>query len=123
MRGASDTKKRKSLLDHFRKNADILIMQESHSTTENENLWRNEWGGEVIFSHGTNMARGIAIFCTKTVYNCISNIYCDNEGRLIIFDVTESDKIITITAIYAPNEDKPMYFKNIRKMLQNRQEK
>ena len=52
-RGISNDIKRRAIFDYHRCNADLLIMQETHSTPEIENVWENEWGGKTIFSHGT----------------------------------------------------------------------
>ena len=103
-----------------RKNSDLLIIQETHSVIENENVWIKDWGGEAVFSHGTNMSRGIAIFYKKNIV--LTNIYTANDGRTIICDVVENDRKVTICAIYAPNQDCPAYFENIMLLLQSRSE-
>ena len=97
-------------------------MQETHSEKNIETIWENEWGGKAIFSHGTSAARGIAVFMSKTNYQQVKNIYTDTAGRLIIFDFQADDKEITFVAIYAPNEDSPVFFKSILELLENRQE-
>lgn len=45
----------------IRKNIDICFLQETRSKESDENIWKNEWGGEVFFSHGTNQARGVMV--------------------------------------------------------------
>ena len=79
-----------------------MIIQETHSSQESENVWENEWGGKAIYSHGSTAARGIAIFTTKEIYRNCSNIILSPEGRYIILDVKENDNIVTVAAIYAP---------------------
>ena len=64
----------------------MLIIQETHSCVEIENLWQNEWGGKIIFSHGTTNARGVAICCTNEVFKNVQNVFVDTEGRMIIVD-------------------------------------
>ena len=95
-------------------------MQETHGSANVEQIWENEWGGKAIFSHGTSAARGIAIFVKKALYSSISNIFTDQEGRLIVFDIEVNEQKICLVAIYAPNEDKPMFFDNIEKLLEER---
>ena len=68
----------------------MLILQETHSSVEHETIWQNEWGGKVLFSHGTNKSRGIAVFMSNKLYATISNIYSSDDGRLIIFDIEEN---------------------------------
>ena len=121
-RGVANETKRRAFFDYHRINADILVVQETHCTESQESIWTSEWGGKAIFSHGTNKARGIAVFTTKEMFTKIKNIYKDEEGRQIIFDLHEEDQYVTIAAIYAPNEDKPEFFKKLRQHLRNRLE-
>ena len=123
MRGIGNDKKRRAIFDYHRVNSDFLILLETHSSPSCERIWENEWGGKAIYSHGTTNARGVAIFMSKKLFANISNIYIDSEGRLIIIDVQENDQIITLVAVYAPNEDKPEFFKCVAKVLRDRHEK
>ena len=121
-RGLSNKEKRKSVFEYNRKNAEILIVQETHSDPNCEQIWANEWGGKCIFSHGTTASKGVAMFCTKNIFNKISNVYIDNQGRIIIIDLVENDQVITIAAIYAPNKDSPTFFKELQALLIGRSE-
>ena len=87
-----------------------------------EVMWTSEWGGKVIYSHGTSSARGIAVFVKKEIYQQITDIYTDNDGRVIMFNVSKNDYKITIVALYAPNEDKPDFFRQIADRLELRHE-
>ena len=122
VRSLSDVVKRKAVFEQNRGRADILIMQETHSIDKCEDMWRNEWGGEVIFSHGTSSARGTAVFLKKSLMSSVSNIARDEEGRQVIFDfkIDEVNRI-TIAAIYAPNSDSPNFFKNLESSLMYRE--
>ena len=122
MRGVANDKKRVALFDYHRKNADFLIFQETHSTTDNEAIWENQWGGKAIFAHGTSAARGIAVFMKREQYSKIKNITKCTQGRYIIFDLQQDDENLTIVALYAPNEDNPAFFKEIAKNLESRHE-
>ena len=121
-RGLSESIKRRAVFDYHRQNGDFLIIQETHSTPNDEKVWESEWGGKVIFSHGTSAARGIAVFTSKKLYSQIKNIYTDTEGRTVIFDIEDQGVVITIVAIYAPNQDSPGYFNGITQLLRQRQE-
>ena len=125
VRGLADRNKRIQVFDFYRFNADFLCMQETHSidTKEIENIWRNEWGGGAIFSHGTGSARGVAIFYKKEFQNCIKNIECDQEGRSILIDIHIDTSVMSMAVIYAPNRDTPEYFEGIRQKLKSRSEK
>ena len=89
---------------------------------ENEKVWQNEWGGKIIFSHGTTAARGVAVLVAKDFYQYITNITTDDEGRIIIFDIKQDDVNITVAAIYAPNCDNPNFFKTLSVLLAERHE-
>ena len=52
----------------------------------------------------------------------VRNIEKDEEGRKIIFDLEQDDIIITIVAVYAPNQDTPIFFKKIKDTLAKRSE-
>ena len=119
-RGIQSEKKRRALFDKHRFNVDILIMQETHSTIEDEKIWQNEWGGIAYFSHGTSQARGVLILATKEAAQNIDNVHKDHEGRTLIFDITQNGKAITVAAVYAPNQDTPEFFSKLSKVLRAR---
>ena len=108
------------MFDYHRFNSDFLICQETHSTSEIETIWANEWGGGAIYSHGTSTARGIAVFYLKKFHANISNIIKDVEGRYIIFDLENDGHFVTIVALYAPNNDSPEFFSKIRELIKTR---
>ena len=118
----ADKEKRKAIMEAHRKNADIIILQETHSSKECESLWTNEWGGDIIFNHGTSAARGVAILLPKGKMRDVKNVYKSEDGRVIVFDLWDSDCLITIAAIYVPNSDTPQFFSSLREILRTRQE-
>ena len=122
MRGAGDVKKRRAIFDKHRINGDIIILQETHSSKEVEKIWEHEWGGKIIFSHGTTAARGVALLTNQSIYDQITNIYTDQDGRIIICDLYQNGITVTITAVYAPNHDSPEFFKQVQGELRKRQE-
>ena len=122
MRGLADSIKRRAIFDKHRFNADMLILQETHSIPDVEKIWENEWGGKAIYSHGTGAARGVAIFTSKKIYGSLSNIYKDLDGRLIIVDLEHNGITVSIAALYAPNEDSPSFFQEIDRAIMSRGE-
>ena len=100
-------KKRRAIFDKHRFHADILILQETHSTPEIETIWEKEWGGKIVFAHGTGSKKGVAILFSKKFSPKISNICKDIEGRYITLDIQEGDQNVSITAIYAPKSRLP----------------
>ncbi|CAH3187433.1 unnamed protein product, partial [Porites lobata] len=54
VRGISNFTKRRTIYTWCRKQkADFVFLQETHSKKETEVQWKNEWGGEILFSHGS----------------------------------------------------------------------
>ena len=99
MRGIRDKTKREAIFDHHRTTCDMLILQETHSTSEDEVFWTNEWGNKIFFSHGTNKAKGVMILLNSNLFEKIQNIKADPNGRYVIVDVTCQGKKISIVAI------------------------
>ena len=62
VRGLGNFRKRRAIFTWCRKqNADLIFLQETHSTKTCESQWKKEWGSSIIFSHGSANARGVAV--------------------------------------------------------------
>ena len=116
----SDTIKRRSIFDYYRKRSDIIVIQETHSKKENESEWMNEWGNTILFDHGESNARGVCVLIKKGFAGEIKNVKISNQGRYIIFDIIIEEVDYTCTALYAPNKDSPLFFKEIDDALVER---
>ena len=111
MRGLANKQKRKLIYEYYRFQADIFLLQETHSEKATENIWRSEWGGPALFSHGSSSARGVAILFRKGFHCNISNIMTDFEGRFIGCNITTLNGLsFCLCNVYGPNEDKPAFF-------------
>ena len=78
----------------------------SLSTPEIENMWKNEWGGKIIFAHGTRHSRGVAI-CFKSKLNFdIETVKTCSDGRFIYPDILTDDSPFKLLNLYAPNRAK-----------------
>ena len=63
VRGIRDMTKQRSIFRflHVHFPNSIVIAQETHSTNKDEKYWKNEWGGEVHYSHRpAALERGVA---------------------------------------------------------------
>ena len=49
--------KRRALFNFARDRADVICVQETHSTSELESQQKLEWGGEIFYSHESNMPK------------------------------------------------------------------
>ena len=106
-RGISNFQKRRTVFTWCRKKrADVIFLQETHSKKEIERQWRNEWGTEMILSHGSPNARGVVILLNKGVDCCIQSKIIDPLGRFIIVKVEIEHNLYVLINVYAPNKDK-----------------
>ena len=62
VRGLRNRVKRSSIFSFLRdQNCQFYFLQEIYSEQKDENLWRNEWGGDIFFSRGSTHSRGVCI--------------------------------------------------------------
>ena len=84
-----------------------------HCTGDNKNDWWAEWGYQALFSCCTSKKAGVAILFNNTFTFQISKTYSDPKGRFIICDLTVNGKQLTLTNIYAPNNDDSNFFTSV----------
>lgn len=88
MRGLADMGKRRLVLHWLKdREANVILLQETHSTKDTEHLWKSDWEGDIIFSHGTSSARGACILFKKGVGKEIFQAIADENGRFVILDI------------------------------------
>ena len=114
VRGLRQSKKRRQVFAYLhRSKKDIYLLQETHSVVRDENYWQSEWGGKIIFCHGSSTSRGVCILLHPTLeYKIHRYVSCSN-GRLLIVEVTIRKKIFTIVCLYGPNIDDPAFFESL----------
>lgn len=103
------------LMHHWK--AHIAILQETHSSKQDEMFWRSEWGGQAFFSHGETNARGVAILISKNFGCEVINKLMDDQGRIMILVLKIQNTIITIAGVYAPNQDDIQFFKKLFELV------
>ena len=85
----------------------IIFLQETHSVADCEMQWKAEWAGDVLFAHGTSRVRGVCVLMPKGMLQLVSNINCDQCGRIINFDIQIDKRNVSMCNIYVPNNDNP----------------
>ena len=109
--GIADKIKRREIFHYCHKlKFDIVLLQETHSMKSEEKWWRSQWGGQILFSHGTSSSCGVAILISRRLSVTIHNLYSDTQGRFIIVYATINSLKIAIASMYAPCADTPTYF-------------
>ena len=89
VRGIRNRVKRRSIFSCLKdQTCHFYLLQETFSEPKDERVWKNEWGGDVFFSHGSNHAKGVCILVNPSmiVVN-VENSYKDIDGRIIAIDV------------------------------------
>jgi len=106
-RGLGDCAKRRTIFNWIKKNhKGVTLLQETHSTPTVEKQWQREWGGEILFSHGSRKSKGVAILLPKSLKIEINQTTTDNDGRLIMTDIDIEDQSFILVNLYAPTKDK-----------------
>ena len=107
-RGLGNKIKRASVFEWLKHlKGDIYLLQETHSSLETENSWRQQWNGNLIFSHGETNSRGVAILTAKNLEFKIHSQILDNNGRFVLLDCSVNDINYIFVNLYAPTVDKP----------------
>ena len=118
VRGLRDISKRKQLFLMMKKlNFHIILLQETHSTVTDEEEWKQQWGGDLLFSHGTNTARGVAVLFSPRTQVEVCKVERDGDGRWLMMEINIMNTDLKIGNIYVPNEDNPTFFKDVIEKL------
>lgn len=103
VRGIREYKKRKNIFHNLCKRADVTLLQETHSLEKDIKIWNSSWAGEILYAHGTNRSRGVAILVKdSSQFNKISSL-SDKDGRFIFLKAKIKDNVFVIANVYAPN--------------------
>lgn len=106
--GLGSAIKRRVIFSKLRaQKADICLVQETHSTPDTGFLSAREWGGQILYSHGSPSSKGVAILLNPQSTLQISSNLGDDEGRFLAINVSLENLTYTICSVYSPTQDKP----------------
>ena len=89
LRELRDQIKRRSIFSKLKnQKANIYFLQETYSERADEKIWRNEWGGELFFSHGTTHSKGVCILTNPFAQPKIDYYYANYSGRIVLITIT-----------------------------------
>ena len=120
MRGLAQYEKRKYFYDLFRRlKADIILMQETHSSQNLVKNWHVEWPGTWVSSHGSTNARGVCTLFSRSISDKISDLKSipDEHGRSLICHFQLENKSFSIANIYGHNSDTPSLFQDTAEQI------
>lgn len=84
----------------------VFLIQETHLySKETEQVWRFEWGGEAVFSYGSNRSRGVGILFKPSLSVTISSFLADFDGRVVVCDCVIFGSPFRIICVYAPDRE------------------
>ena len=92
------------------KEAKVIFLQETHTTSESEYAWRQEWPGLLFFSRGTHNSKGTCILIHKSVPLRLHNSIIDADGRYVILDAEINGLRLTLCNVYGPNDDNTDFY-------------
>lgn len=95
--------KRRALFADLRKSkADIIFLQETHCTTNEERIWLSEWGATGYFSQGRSNARGVCTLFSRSFTPKLLHKITDADGRLLLLQIKSDERVFTLVNLYDP---------------------
>ena len=92
VRGLSNFRKRRAIFTWCRKQkADLIFLQETHSTKAGKYKWKKEWGSEIIFPHGSSNARGVAVLIKRCLDIVVEQELPNSNGVSIVLKTLIKD--------------------------------
>ena len=124
-RGLRNRSKRIHLYGQIRSsNTDVVFIQEAYVTSEDLNLWSNEWKGAGLYAvpYKRNSRGLLMYFSEKCDVNNIKEISVqDSFGRIQLITCRLQNEEFALINVYAPNADneKIKFFKKITYVVEN----
>ena len=110
--GIGSFKKRNEIFKFLeRKGGNIQVLLDTRFSPTLQNQIKAEWGSPVYFSSYSSQARGVAIFFKKNLSIDILKEKADNKGNLLSLLLKYDEQTILLTAIYGPNEDDCLFYR------------
>ena len=120
VKGFGDKNKCISVLRWLKKRKHkIIFIQEAHCCKDVEKIWKREWEGNMIFSHGTTNSRGCMVLLSSYLDYSINSTKVDSNGRFIIINVQINGRNYNLINVYLPNTETEQvkFFKDFSAVL------
>ena len=88
-KGIKASEKRLILFEYLKNNINnngFIFLQETHSISNDELKWKDDFGGRLLFSHGKSNSCGVAINYCRTEAFKVVNTACNKNGQILILD-------------------------------------
>jgi len=107
----NEPKRRAQFIWAKKEEVDVIFFQETHSSASVESIWKNQWGSDAFFSHGSSNARGTAILFKQKGRFQIEQQILDPQGRYVWLKIKTQDFQAELLNVYAPtNRDEQLVF-------------
>ena len=109
VKGMQSSKKRLKQFEYFKsklKPSGLLFLRETHSTTGCEKKWKDEFGGDLHFSHDPSNSCGVLIAFYGNQDIAVKKKLPDKKGRVLVLDVQIDDSVLLLINIYNANTEK-----------------
>jgi len=125
-RGLLEKSKRDEIMQWMkRQKADVILLQETHYTSDIISFINCEWQGDAFHSFGTNRSKGVSTLITsKQIPINVTNHYDTNDGRTLLVNVELYGNVFTVVNVYAPNNgrERELFFEKLTKWVGNHQQ-
>ena len=108
IKGIQNKSKRVSVVEYFKNkfgNNGILFLQETHSTFNDETIWKNDFNVPVFYSHGTSQSCGVLIAYFGNINFLVNKQVGDKDGRIPILDINIDEIRYVVVNIYNANTE------------------
>ena len=117
--GLRDKNKRHDVINYFNESkAGVICLQDTHLTVNDAKDLRQLCNCECILSGSSTNSRGVAIILKNNFEYEITQTEIDPEGNYICLDLNIPSFSIRLISIYAPNVDKPLFFENLNRLIE-----
>ena len=122
VKGIKASEKQLKLLEYLKKNINdngFIFLQETHSLSNDELKWKDEFGGP-LFPHEKSNSCVVAIGYCGTEDFKVVNTACDKNGRILILDAELNDTNFLLINFYNSNteSEKLSTFSTLQKLLE-----
>ena len=123
VKGIKASEKRLKLFEYLKNNINdngFIFLQETHSLSNDELKWKDEFGGPLFFSHGKSNSCGVAIGYCGTEDFKVVNTACDKNGRILILDAELNGTNFFLINFYNSNIEPEQLstFSTLQKLLE-----
>ena len=118
VRGISNKHKRVDIIDYLnKKQENIYCLQDIHCGPDKQNIFKEDWEGDMYIASGTNASIDVAILFRKHFEHKILDSENSQEGNYIALKIKMIDTEITLINMYGPNNDNPRFYDELSALI------